>query len=213
MVSIKHHRLEPEKLDLQEGGVSPSKKAPLSLEDKISLSSCPPSLLLQEKGVPFDRDSKSLYSVPVLSHTFSKRERLYLRHQLETLFAHPSGSLFVFPFRVLVAWEVAQEPAAAGAAVVISVSKRSFKRAVDRNRIKRLTREAYRLQKEQLVKYSKEHAIRVRVAFIFVGKELPAFRVVHRVVGKIIGKVMTHLDGQRIITSSVDEVTTTPNRG
>jgi ribonuclease P protein component len=39
--------------------------------------------------------------------------------------------------------------------VGVSVSKRNFKRAVDRNRIKRLLRETYRLQKRELIEVLK----------------------------------------------------------
>ena len=57
----------------------------------------------------------------------------------------------------------------------VSVSKRHFKHAVDRNRIKRLLREAYRLQKGGLILALKEKAINLHLFIIYTGKELPTY--------------------------------------
>jgi ribonuclease P protein component len=57
----------------------------------------------------------------------------------------------------------------------IGVSGKNFKSAVDRNRIKRLTREAYRLQKLPLQEKVKQLNKAVNVFFVYTGKELPDF--------------------------------------
>jgi ribonuclease P protein component len=61
---------------------------------------------------------------------------------------------------------------------MVTVSKKKFKRAVDRNRIKRLMREAWRLEKpaleNRLLTDEKQRAI----VFIFVGNEMPDFETV-----------------------------------
>jgi ribonuclease P protein component len=81
----------------------------------------------------------------VASHTFSKEERLCSRKALEELFAGGHQSVSAFPIRaVFMPNEVGM------VRIMVSVSKRYFKRAVKRNRIKRQLREAYRLQKELL---------------------------------------------------------------
>ena len=79
-----------------------------------------------------------------LKQTFTKEERLYEKKLLEQLFKD-GKSFFIFPFKVFVfpLKTTAKYPAK----VLISVPKRNFKRAVDRNRIKRLVREAYRHNK------------------------------------------------------------------
>ncbi|MDR2130834.1 MAG: ribonuclease P protein component [Odoribacteraceae bacterium] len=81
-------------------------------------------------------------------HTFSKGERLYLKHRFDALLAG-KDSFISYPLRVIFRFSVRDE-GEAPARVAVSVSKRRFKRAVDRNRIKRLTREAYRLNKHDL---------------------------------------------------------------
>ena len=78
-------------------------------------------------------------------HTLPKEERLCSRKALEKLFGGGHQSVSAFPIRAV------YMPNEVGVVrVMVSVSKRYFKRAVKRNRIKRQLREAYRLQKELL---------------------------------------------------------------
>ena len=82
----------------------------------------------------------------VTSHTLGKEERLCSRKALEELFGGGHQSVSVFPIRA-VFMPNGQE----NVRILVSVSKRYFKRAVKRNRIKRQLREAYRLQKDRLL--------------------------------------------------------------
>ncbi|MBR3858055.1 MAG: ribonuclease P protein component [Bacteroidaceae bacterium] len=78
-------------------------------------------------------------------HTLPKEERLCSRKALEELFGGGHQSVSAFPIRAV------YMPNEVGVVrVMVSVSKRYFKRAVKRNRIKCQLREAYRLQKELL---------------------------------------------------------------
>lgn len=78
--------------------------------------------------------------------SFGKDERLCKRKQIQELFEKGS-SFYLFPFKVFL---LPQTESVATHQVLISVSRRNFKRAVDRNLIKRRIREAYRLQKSKL---------------------------------------------------------------
>ena len=69
------------------------------------------------------------------------------------------------------------------------MSGKNFKRAVDRNRVKRLTREVYRLQKKQLQEASIQKKLQLNIFFIYTGKELPAFHIVREKVNVILNKL------------------------
>jgi ribonuclease P protein component len=79
--------------------------------------------------------------------TFSKNERLCSKPLIDQL-VQKGNSFNGFPFKII--WLEIQE-SSAPVKIVISVPKRNFKRAVDRNRIKRLIRETYRKNKHTLI--------------------------------------------------------------
>ena len=57
----------------------------------------------------------------------------------------------------------------------VGVSARNFKKAVDRNRVKRLLREVYRTQKQDLINAAALQFSSLNVFFLYVGKELPEY--------------------------------------
>jgi ribonuclease P protein component len=61
----------------------------------------------------------------------------------------------------------------------VAVSSRNFKKAVSRNRVKRIVREVYRLQKVPLQNLLKEQDKYLIVFIIYVAKELPVFNEVN----------------------------------
>ena len=78
--------------------------------------------------------------------------------------------------------------------IAVIVSKRRFKHAVDRNRVKRLIREAYRLQKNHFI----TNGCSYQLCWMFVGKELPDFSQISESVSKIINKINASLrDNQK----------------
>ena len=70
----------------------------------------------------------------------------------------------------------------------VSVSKRKFKRAVDRNRVKRQIREAYRLHKTPLFEKLKQSEKKYAWMVIFSGSELPDYQEVEKAMKKLISK-------------------------
>jgi ribonuclease P protein component len=101
-------------------------------------------------------------------HTFKKEERLCSTKLLDKLF-HSGSSFLLYPFRVM--WMPTTEQDAP-VQVVIQVSKRRYKRAVDRNLIKRRIRELYRIHKASHLYpiISAERPICLGISYI--GKEI-----------------------------------------
>ena len=85
---------------------------------------------------------------PVSSqHSLGRQERIKSRKLVEELFSGGnSHSVVAYPLRAV--WK---EGGLEGTQILVSVSKRHFKRAVKRNRVKRQLREAYRLNKQILL--------------------------------------------------------------
>jgi ribonuclease P protein component len=79
--------------------------------------------------------------------TFSKDERLCSKLLLSALL-EKGTSFFVHPFRII--WLETEHPGKHPVQIAISVSKKRFKKAVDRNKVKRAVREAYRQNKQEL---------------------------------------------------------------
>ena len=106
-------------------------------------------------------------------YTFTKEEKLKSRKTIEQLFTG-GNSFSNFPFRVL--WKFGDS--------------KNFKKAVDRNRIKRLMREAYRLQKIDLQNQLKHQQKYLAVFFIYVGNEIPEYRLIFDKTGKVLKRLI-----------------------
>lgn len=72
-------------------------------------------------------------------------------------------------------------------------SSRHFKRAVDRNRIKRLAREAYRLQKQGLQDFLEKKGLSLAIFIIYTGKEVPDYQNVREKIGVALQKLVKEL--------------------
>lgn len=119
------------------------------------------------------------------ANTLGSKERIKSRKQLETLFAGgKSRSMVAYPVR-LVYMTQDSDRLSPELMVMVSVSKRHFKHAVDRNRVKRQLREAYRLNKGVLAPTAERLGDKtLSMAFIWLADELMSTeRVSRSVVG------------------------------
>lgn len=115
--------------------------------------------------------------------TLGKNERLKSRKAIDHLFKE--GKRFtVSPFRVFYC-----EASPAELLVGAGAGTKSFKKAVDRNRIKRLVREAWRLQKNPLKEKLLQEKRGLHVFLIYTDKDLPGYEQVFVSVKNILEKL------------------------
>lgn len=123
--------------------------------------------------------------------TFNHSERLKFRKQIETLFQN--GEAFsVYPFRVVYSCTHIREAQDAPARAGFSVPKKKMRHAVQRNRIKRLLKEAWRHEKHHiypLIPTDKQ----LHLFFIFVGKEIQDWTTTEKAMSKIIPNLQSKL--------------------
>lgn len=103
-------------------------------------------------------------------YTFKKEERLCSKKFLDELFNNGS-SFLIYPFRV--SHLPVKLPVKFPVQLVVTAPKRRFRRAHDRNLIKRRVRELYRLGKqEHLYQALTESNIQLLLSVQYVGKEI-----------------------------------------
>lgn len=123
--------------------------------------------------------------------SLGRTERLKSRKAIGQLFAE--GRRFgAGPLRVI--FVISKDVPAAGAKNFVlqagfSVPSRNFRKAVYRNRVKRLMKEAYRLQKIELQEALKEKGHCLRVFFIYNNKDLPSYGDIYEKMGIILKKL------------------------
>ena len=121
------------------------------------------------------------------TYSFRKRERMVSRRLIETLFTG-SRSMAAFPLRAV--YQIQErDPHDEPIQLLISVPKKRFKHAVDRNRVKRQVREAYRLHKQML-----HDALpidkRLLVAFVWISDKLMTTGEVERQVCSLLQRMV-----------------------
>ncbi len=122
---------------------------------------------------------------------FSKSERLCSRKAIEALFAGNAKSFSAFPLRVV--FLPLDQAGEVPASVMISVSKKRFKRAVKRNRVKRQVREAYRKNKHELWQILTAKQQGLHIAFIYQDKELHPSAEIESKVSYLLRRIVNHL--------------------
>jgi ribonuclease P protein component len=118
-------------------------------------------------------------------YTLGKTERLKSRKIIDQLFKEGKSYAFA-PFRVYYLFTSTPDTLLQSG---VGVSTKNFKKAVDRNRIKRVTREAWRLQKNPLQQVLEEQNKKLSVFLIYTGKELPVYKEVYEKTGKIVDRL------------------------
>ena len=120
-----------------------------------------------------------------IRYTLGKQERLKSRKLIDQLFKE--GKFFsVFPIRVV--WQYRQSTSGILQGG-FTVSTKHFKKAVHRNRIKRLMKEAYRLQKNDLQNDVEEGNKQLVIFLMYVGKEIPGYVLITEKINSILKRL------------------------
>lgn len=109
-----------------------------------------------------------------LSFNFPKKERLCSKKLIDSLFSN-GKSIFLYPFRIK--YLPAARSEIKNHQFLVTVPKKNFKRAVDRNIVKRRIKEAYRLNKP-LYLNSEGTQENLLIAYIYVAKEIHDFELI-----------------------------------
>lgn len=120
--------------------------------------------------------------------SFRKNERLCSKKIIDKLFAQ-GNSVFVFPVKIV--YLETELPSEYPVQAAFSVGKRNFKRAVQRNLIKRRMREAYRLNKSKF--YEEIGEKQVAVFFIFTGKTILEYQQIETAIKKGMKKLLSEM--------------------
>lgn len=116
---------------------------------------------------------------------FGRKEKLKSRKQIEELFLN-GKSFSMFPLRVTYRFIPSDETSVQ---VGVTAGKRFFKKAVDRNRIKRLIREAYRLQKSDLAESLKQKGQKAFLFFMYTDKTIASFLTIKEAMNKALKRL------------------------
>lgn len=127
-----------------------------------------------------------------MAQSFTKNERLCSKALTEHLFSD-GQRIMVFPYSVR--YELHRADALPmPVQVLIMAPKRKFRHAVDRNRVKRLTREAYRRQKESLYDALQARQLSMTLALTYIHTEIFDYNIISRKVAQLIEQLIGQLD-------------------
>ena len=117
-----------------------------------------------------------------MNYSFGKEEKLKSKIEIENLF---KNGKFIKNYPLNLVFSETKLPSNVFMQVGVSASKKYFKHAVDRNRVKRLLREAYRLNKHLLVNNNKTYAVMI----FYTQKTLPEYELIEEKMIQILTKL------------------------
>ena len=130
---------------------------------------------------------KNTHDVSTTRNTFKKSERLCSRLLMDRLFQGDNKSVSAYPLRAVFLPVSTDEQK--GVSVLISVPKKRFHDAVDRNRVKRQIREAYRKQKHALFEKMEECEQGLLIAFIYVSAQIESTAYIEKRLARLLDKI------------------------
>lgn len=111
-----------------------------------------------------------------MHHTFTKDERLTRKNLIGFLF-NKGTSFFIYPFRVT--WLIYEIPSSHPVQILIAVPRQNWKKAIDRNLLKRRIREGYRKNKNILYEELSSRHLTMILGITYAAKEIVSSTVIH----------------------------------
>lgn len=121
-------------------------------------------------------------------YSLKKSERLCNKKAFEQLFDN-GITQFVYPIKAI--YECSPSLEATIILVAFGSSRKSFKNAVDRNKIKRLIKEAYRKNKHILIPLIENSLL--NIMFLYTAKEIVTYHKIERALIKILNEISSNL--------------------
>lgn len=123
-------------------------------------------------------------------NTYSKEERLKSSIRINQVYTQGESG-FCHPFKYYFIHQPSSPEVSGILKTCFSIPKRKFKKAVDRNRIKRLCKESFRLNKS--IYYQNCQNIDCDVYLIFIGKDIPDYVSMEKGMKNFLEKLSKHL--------------------
>jgi ribonuclease P protein component len=120
------------------------------------------------------------------NNRFSKSERLNSKKRIDLLFRKGKSK---WEGCLSIKYLYSEELLDAPVQVMFSVPKKQFRRAVDRNLLKRRMREAYRLNKHNLFDKIKEGNKCVFIAFLYIGKKIEKYELIESKLKRLVAGI------------------------
>lgn len=120
-------------------------------------------------------------------NTFPLKEHLKSKRVIEKLYAE-GASVTAYPLRAVFLEQQDQDPAAV---ILISVAKKRFRHAVDRNLIKRRIREAYRTSKHPLIEALENDGKKMAIAILYIDTKHNSTAFIKRKMEKLLDNIIT----------------------
>ena len=124
----------------------------------------------------------------------TKAERINSKITISNIFSN-GEAIFSYPYRMVYTVKPLGDNSIP-TEILISVSKKKFKNAVDRNAIKRLIRESYRINKKQLWDYCKENNINLQFAIVYSNSKIEDFEFHNKAMIKLMKKFISKHQNQ-----------------
>ena len=118
--------------------------------------------------------------------TLSANERIKNSNEITTLI-RKGQAFFLIPFKVYYSW--GQTSGKSNIRVAFAVPKKKFSKAVMRNKLKRLSRESFRLQKNVLSNLAESKGEQLNILFMYQQTKELSYKEIYKAIGDSINEI------------------------